>query len=163
METKFENAADFIKTNQEKIKTPMFFSSLIVFVAYLLFWGFSKEGYLSGITSLVNVIKDYRLFIGFDGELDIFFYYLLLCLIVIPISSGYLMYASWNGTMQYVKIAKIALLISFLPFFLKAIFSPFLLFGLFASVLSVAYMFLPNIGNKVIAKSRNFLNKNRSK
>lgn len=159
METKIDKANDFIRINHEKIKAPLFISGLIVFIAFILFWGITDKGYYNGIIAFINIITDHRDFIGYDGQISFSFYLLLFSLMLIPLSSGYLMYASWFGKVKYIKLVKIVLLISIFPFALGAIINPFSRLGLFISALAVAYMFLPKIGDTVISKAGEFIRK----
>jgi hypothetical protein len=163
METKIDKANDFIRINHEKIKAPLFISSFVIFIAYFLFWGIGDDGYFNGIFTLISIISDHSDFIGFNGEISFSFYFLLFSLMLIPISSGYIMYSSWYGGGKHVQIAKVVLLISFLPFILVAVFKPISRFGLFISIISIAYLFFPIIGNRVIAKIREFIKNKQPK
>ena len=58
METNFEKVNAFVKANQDKIKTPMFVASAIVFLAFILLWGISENGYFSGIVFLSSIVSD---------------------------------------------------------------------------------------------------------
>lgn len=159
METKIDDLTEFVKINQVKFKTPMFIAMAIVFIAYFIFWGITDKGYFSGIITFVSIIKDKSLFIGYNGEMSISFYYYFLCLTLIPVSSGYLIYSYLANQTSFVKLAKILLLISFLPFVLQGIFTPIRSFGLFLSVVSVVYIFIPKIGDTVISRVSEFYKK----
>ncbi|MGE0090249.1 MAG: hypothetical protein AB7S50_12335 [Bacteroidales bacterium] len=161
METNFEKVNVFVKENQDKIKTPMFVASAIVFIAFILFWGINDNGYFSGIVLLSGILGDsdfYNMSYGGDGGGFLYFIYILL----IPLSSGYLMYSSWFATTKFVLLAKILLLFSIAPLAIAGLVNPFRLFGLFISALCVLYIFLPKNGDKIIAKIGEFIKKLQS-
>ncbi|MDX9697431.1 MAG: hypothetical protein RBT49_16695 [Bacteroidales bacterium] len=162
METNFEKVNVFVKENQDKIKTPMFVASAIVFIAFFTIWGISKDGLLNGITVIKNLITDNRDFIGFNGEISIMWYLMILFLFLIPISSGFLAYSSWHGTKNFVKLAKIVLLISIFPYLPVVFSNPIKAFGLAISIIAIAYMFFPKIGDKVICQVDDFIKKQKN-
>ncbi len=162
METNFEKVNVFVKENQDKIKTPMFVASAIVLLAFILLWGISENGYFSGIILLSSIISDsdfYNMSYGGEGGGFLYFIYILL----IPLSSGYLMYSSWIGTTRFVLLAKILLLFSIAPLAIAGIISPFRLFGLFISALCVLYIFFPKLGNQIIEKVKEFVKVQKNK
>lgn len=162
METNLEKVTVFVKENQKKFKAPMFVSSSIVFIAFFFLWGLTEEGYLNGIIAIKQVFSEYRDFIGFDGEISIMWYIMILALFLIPISSGFLAYSSWSSQTRFVKLTKIVLLISIAPWAILGILHPIKVFGLFISDLSIAYMFFPKIGDKVICQVDNFIKKQKN-
>ncbi|HRW62202.1 MAG TPA: hypothetical protein P5132_01870 [Bacteroidales bacterium] len=162
MEKNFEKVNAFVKANQDKIKTPMFVASAIVFLAFILLWGISENGYFSGIVLLSSIISDsdfYNMSYGGEGGGFLYFIYILL----IPLSSGYLMYSSWIETKRFVLLAKLLLLFSIAPLAIAGLVNPLSLFGLFISALCVLYIFLPKIGNKIIEKAQELIKEQKNK
>ncbi len=90
--------------NREKFTTHLFLANAVIQLLFIFFWGFGQMGFVSqgGLFSGITLVKTYYN-VNIAGDTKI----LAIWLLLIPVSSGYMLYCALTGTKRFIKLARI--------------------------------------------------------
>lgn len=124
--------------NREKFTTHLFIANAVILLLFIFFWGFGQMGFVSqgGLFSGITLVKTYYN-VNIAGDTKI----LAIWLLLIPVSSGYMLYCALTGTKRFIKLARILLILGFIPVLTLVLISSFNALGLILSLLLAVSLF----------------------